>query len=144
MRKILIAIGLTLLFGCASKEVKIPEANKAHIARFRAGDCVSIQAMHITDQGEWDSSGFGFGDFKIVEIIKTDKMNTYMAERLHANEFYKISLIFRGEDKKYAKYHKGKFYVIPVEDLDGLRYSDKWWPGSYENTDKCNEYSQEK
>lgn len=117
---------LLLLSSCASKP------------KYRVGDCVNISVMTITKSGEWNSSGYYFGRIKILDIIKTDKMNKYMAERLHAFEFYKIKVLEEGNE-----YAKKTEFVIPIKDLDGLRYSDVGWQSPEYNVDKCNDYSNE-
>ena len=63
-----------------------------HKPKYRVGDCEGMSAMAITEKGEWDSSGFSLGEMQIVEIIHTEKINRYMAYRLHAKDFYKIRI----------------------------------------------------
>lgn len=125
-----------LLTGCISVKIK-----DARSAQYKVGDCIDMHAMTITDKGEWDSSGHQLGAFKILEIIHTDKMNTYMAERFHAHDFYKIKILPGfGEDKAY---YKNTTFVIPIEDLDSYRYAGVFWQLPDQNTYHCNEYPQE-
>lgn len=135
-----IAIAVTLLgIGVAGF------IDRQHTPRFRAGDCVDLGAMTITEKGEWDSSGYTFGEMQIIEVIHTTKMDTYMAERLHARNFYKIRISppYKSSEEQY-KYLKTSTFVIPVEDLDHWRYADKFWELPENNTRNCNSYSTEK
>lgn len=104
----------------------------AHKPKYSAGDCVAMDAMTITFDGGWDSSGYRLSDFKILEIIKTEKMNKYMAKHIHAKMYYKIKVL---EDPR----PEGD-YVIPVEDLDNFRYAHRYWRPEGYNHDKCNSY----
>ncbi len=108
--------------------------------KYRKGDCVSMEAMRITDEGGWDSSGWNLASFQIIDIIETDKMNTYMADHLHGKRYYKIQM---RELEKYKKNEKLNF-VIPMEDLDKFRYSGISWPLDTANDKyKCNRYRED-
>lgn len=130
----LLIIILVFMIGCTS----IPK-KATSVPKYKVGDCVGMTAMSITEKGEWDSSGYRLGEFKILEIIKTEKMNTYMATRLHANEFYKIQMI----ENKYSKDTRNT-YVIPVTDLDSYRYASVfWYPEIVRDGKTCNAYPQD-
>lgn len=117
-------LSLLFLVGCSSAP------------KFRAGDCIDITAMTITDKGEWNSSGFGLGYIQVVDVIETDKINRYMAKPLHARVYYKIRIL-DFFDEKIKDIDKNR-YVIPVSDLDGFRYAGKFWELPENNRYNCN------
>lgn len=126
----------------ASARLKLDRFNASPL-KYRAGDCIDMTFMHMTKDGGWDSSGYLAAQFKILEVVSTEKMNTYMAERLHAKTFYKIQILDLTSD--VAKYHKGKTYVIPVQDLDAFRYASVFWfhEGTRDGV-TCNSYDKDR
>jgi hypothetical protein len=120
--------------GCAT-------APKAYVPKHRSGDCVGMTAMTMTKDGGWDSTGYDIVNFQIVDVVTTDKMNIYMAKRLHAKVYYKISII----EDKYEKFGNKGLYVIPAEDVDNFRYASvMWYPEGTRNGVTCNSYSKDK
>lgn len=104
--------------------------------KYRKGDCVSMEAMYMSDSMEWNSTGHELGMFKVVDVVETDKMNRFMADRLHANKYYKIKFFNKNLDG-WTK----DTYAVPVEDLDSFRYASVfWYPNITSNKDDCNSY----
>lgn len=103
--------------------------------KYNVGDCVDMTVMDIDNNDVWTSSGYLLGTFKIIDILNSNKPNTWMAEHYHANQFYVVKMI----DIDTKKFKDGRS-VIPVEDLDHFRYADGFWQLDGENNFNCNKY----
>ena len=126
-----ILIGMILAASC-SFSVRINNP------KYKIGDCIRMSAMTIDENGEWDSSGHELGAFKIVGIVHTEKMNKYIAKRMHATDYYKIQMVSDfGEEKPYFKNDR---FVIPIQDLDNFRYASLWWELPENVKYSCNPY----